>query len=133
MIHFDAAAPQIARAVNCNSPGSFKPGHKKLGGRKKGTPNALSADYVSAVLEAAYRVGRDGNGKDGFVGYLRWLFIKCPKVACILLSRVLALEDCGWPLETRHARPGTKSTSMSAMLSGARIRRESRREQPNGR
>jgi hypothetical protein len=92
------SAPDRARG-ELQRPGSFKPGHKKLGGRKKGTPNALSADYVSAVLEAAYRVGRDGNGKDGFVGYLRWLFIKCPKVACILLSRVLALEDCGWPLD----------------------------------
>jgi hypothetical protein len=35
-------------------PGSFKPGHKKLGGRKKGTPNALSVDYKTAVIAAAY-------------------------------------------------------------------------------
>jgi hypothetical protein len=91
------SAPDRARG-ELQRPGSFKSGHKKMGGRKKGTPNAISADYVSAVLEAAYRVGRDGNGKDGLVGYLRWLFIKYPKVACILLSRLLALEDCGWPL-----------------------------------
>ncbi len=36
---------------------SFKTGHEKKGGRKRGTPNAFSADYKRALVEAAYRVG----------------------------------------------------------------------------
>jgi hypothetical protein len=39
-------------------PGSFKLGHKKLGGRKKGTPNAISADLKKALLQAAHRIGQ---------------------------------------------------------------------------
>ena len=54
-------------------PGSFKSGHKKLGGRKRGTPNAFSADYKNGILEAAYRIGNDGNGKNGIVGYFQWV------------------------------------------------------------
>jgi hypothetical protein len=66
-------APGRARHYEHMRPGSFKPGHRKLGGRKRGTPNALSADYKKAILEAAYRIGEDGNGKDGLVGYLQWI------------------------------------------------------------
>ena len=66
------SAPGRERAAN-QRPGSFKPGHKKQGGRKRGTPNALTADYKKAAMEAAYRVGEDGNGKDGLVGYLKWV------------------------------------------------------------
>ena len=50
-------------------PGSFKRGHEKRGGRKRGTPNLLSVDYKKAILEAAYRIGYDGNGKNGVCGY----------------------------------------------------------------
>ena len=45
--------------------GSFEPGHKKLGGRKKGTPNLISASHKKAMREAIHRIGSDGNGKDG--------------------------------------------------------------------
>jgi len=54
-------------------PGSFKSGHAKLGGRKRGTPNLISTDYKKALFEAAYRVGNDGNGKGGVLGYLTWV------------------------------------------------------------
>ena len=37
--------------------GSFKPGHKKRGGRKKGSRNAISPEHKRALLEAAHRVG----------------------------------------------------------------------------
>jgi hypothetical protein len=47
--------------------------HKKYGGRQRGTPSAFSADYKKAVFEAAYRIGLDGNGKYGMVGYFMWL------------------------------------------------------------
>ena len=53
--------------------GSFEAGHKKLGGRKKGTRNLISPERKMALLEAAHRVGSDGNGKDGVAGYLFWV------------------------------------------------------------
>ena len=74
-------------------PGSFKPGHEKRGGRKRGTPNAFSADYKRAIFEAAYRIGYDGNGNDGIVGYFRWLASRHPLVfAGVLLINILPLE-----------------------------------------
>jgi hypothetical protein len=74
-------------------PGTFKPGHEKRGGRKPGTPNAFSADYRRAIREAAYRVGEDGNGKDGLIGYLRWVARRHPVIYCsALLMNVLPLE-----------------------------------------
>jgi len=53
--------------------GSFKPGHKKRGGRKKGSRNVISPEHKWALLEAAHRVGSDGNGRDGRVGYFTWV------------------------------------------------------------
>ena len=73
--------------------GSFKPGHKKRGGRKRGTPNAFSADYKRSILEAAYRVGYDGNGKDGVVGYFEWVGTRFPTIFyTVLLVSLLPLE-----------------------------------------
>ena len=66
------SAPDRARDAHLR-PGSFKKGHRKLGGRKRGTPNAFSPDYKQAILEAAHRVGHDGNGEDGAVGYFSWV------------------------------------------------------------
>jgi hypothetical protein len=66
------SAPERAQPAHLR-PGSFKPGHKKRGGRRRGTPNAISSDYKKAILEAAYRVGNDGNGKDGVGGYIKWV------------------------------------------------------------
>jgi hypothetical protein len=73
-------------------PGSFKQGHEKRGGCKRGTPNSLSIDYKKAIFEAAYRVGEDGNGKDGIVGYFRWVAVRHPQNYLAVLSNVLPLE-----------------------------------------
>ena len=74
-------------------PGSFEPGHQKVGGRKRGTPNVLTADYKRAILEAAYRIGSDGNGRDGIVGYFAWVALYHPAIFCIpLLINLLPLE-----------------------------------------
>jgi hypothetical protein len=81
-------------------PGTFKPDHKKVGGRKKGTPNAFSTDYKRAVFATAYFVGRDGMGADGLVGYCQRLLIEAPDVGLMLLARMFLLED-GWPLRDR--------------------------------
>src|SRR5271169_3585295 len=53
--------------------GSFEPGHKKRGGRKKGSRNVISPEHKMALLEAALRVGSDGNGRDRIVGYFTWV------------------------------------------------------------
>ena len=73
-------------------PGSFKPGHEKRGGRKRGTPNLFSIDYKRAILEAAYRIGQDGNGKNGITGYFSWVATRHPRVCASLLMNVLALQ-----------------------------------------
>jgi hypothetical protein len=39
-------------------PGSFKPGHAKVGGRKQGTPNAISRRARTAIAAAAKRIPR---------------------------------------------------------------------------
>jgi hypothetical protein len=65
-------APGRQRSAD-SRPGSFKPGHQKLGGRKRGTPNLFSRDYKRAIIEAADRIGFDRNGKEGIVGYFMWV------------------------------------------------------------
>jgi hypothetical protein len=54
-------------------PGTFKKGHKKLGGRKTGTPNRVNQDLVDSIVNAAGQVGSDGKGKDGVDGWLQTL------------------------------------------------------------
>ena len=66
------SAPDRARDPY-QRPGSFEPGRKKIGGRKKGTPNRISAAHKKAMREATHRIGSDGYGKDGEVGYFKWV------------------------------------------------------------
>ena len=72
-------APARTRPAH-KRPGSFKPGHAKRGGRKRGTPNLFLPDYRRAIFEAAYRIGYDGNGKDGAIGYFRWVAERHPQI-----------------------------------------------------
>ena len=84
----DRAQPEHLR------PGGFKAGHKKLGGRKRGTPNAFSADYKELILEAADRVGQDGNGKGGVGGYFLWIGKHHPTIFyTVLWISLLELEE----------------------------------------
>jgi hypothetical protein len=66
------SAPDRARD-DLQRPGDFERGHKKLGGRKKGTPNRISPSHKRAMREAIHRIGYDGYGKDGEVGYFKWV------------------------------------------------------------
>jgi hypothetical protein len=87
------SAPERAQPAHLR-PGSFKPGHKKQGGRKRGTPNAFSADYKESIFEAAFRVGRDGNGEDGILGYFLWLGKRHPTIFYTdLWIHLLPLEE----------------------------------------
>ena len=86
------SAPGRARSED-QRPGSFKKGHKKRGGRQRGTPNKFSAEYKKDILEAAYRIGEDANGKLGLVGYLRWVARRYPRIFCGTLGSVLELQE----------------------------------------
>lgn len=86
------SAPGRAQSADRRS-GSFKQGHEKRGGRKRGTPNFFSTDYKKALSEAAYRIGQDGNGKNGIVGYFMWVIQYHLQIYCtVLLPKILVLE-----------------------------------------
>ena len=120
------SAPDRARDA-LDRPGSFKAGHAKLGGRKKGTPNAISPALKRALLKAAHRVGSDGNGKDGAVGYFGWLMTREPDVVFKdLLMRMLTLEQyqdaLGQTIDERDeaVRPIDSRETTTTGRSGAR-------------
>jgi hypothetical protein len=98
------SAPGRARSED-QRPGSFRKGHKKLGGRQRGTPNKLSPEYANDILEAAHRVGADANGKFGLVGYLRWVARYHPQICCRLLGSLMDLQqlEIGLPDKPRPA------------------------------
>jgi hypothetical protein len=66
-------------------PGSFEKGHKKLGGRKRGTPNVMTREYKEAVIQVANQLG----GKDGLLGYLKLVALNDPKTFVKLLCALL--------------------------------------------
>jgi len=66
-------------------------------GRKKGTPNGTTRVLKTAILMAAERVGEDGYGKLGLLGYLKRIAREEPKSFCALLGRVLPLQIQGDP------------------------------------
>ena len=53
--------------------GTFRKGHKKFGGREKGTPNRINSNLIERIVQAAEQVGSYGNGRDGVDGYLQML------------------------------------------------------------
>src|SRR5271167_3850259 len=72
----------------------FQAGHKKLGGRQKGTPNFFSADLKKALCEAADRIGYDVNGKGCCICYFVWVAMNHHRVlAGELLARMLHRDD----------------------------------------
>jgi hypothetical protein len=73
--------------------GGFKSGHQKLGGRKRGTPNKSNLFDQRAVLRAAHLVGSDLNGKDGLVGYFKWVAINHPRAFLTPASRIMDLQE----------------------------------------
>jgi hypothetical protein len=55
--------------------------------------NSFSIDYKKAIFEAAYRIGYDGNGKNGVVGYFSWVAERHPRICgTVLLINLLPLE-----------------------------------------
>jgi hypothetical protein len=70
----------------------FKVGMQKIGGREKGTPNKTTRFLKDAVMLAAELEGRDGNGKDELVGFLRRVANEDLRAFVMLLGRVLPLQ-----------------------------------------
>ena len=64
---------------------------QKTGGRRKGTPNKVSALLKDAVLEAAEAAG----DKEGLVGYLTKQARDNPSAFLTLLGKVLPMQVTG--------------------------------------
>lgn len=94
------SAPKVVNRVRARSGNSnptpvakkhlFQPGNKM--GRKKGTKNKFSIKLKEAILEAAALSGEDGKGKNGAVGYLKWLSRAEPAVFGRMLEKVMPLQ-----------------------------------------
>lgn len=74
---------------------AFGPGHVKMGGRVKGTPNKVPTMLKEAITKAAAMVGSDGKGKDGVEGYLSWLAKRHPQVFGRLMEKLLPFQLTG--------------------------------------
>lgn len=64
-------------------------------GRRKGSQNKVTALLKDAIVMAAEAEGRDGCGKDGVVGYCRFLAKDEPKAFATLLGKVLPIQVSG--------------------------------------
>ncbi len=72
----------------------FQRDHEKRGGRKRDTANLFSFDIKKSLMTATHLVGEDLAGKDGIVGYFRWIAFKHPKVfVSVFLPRLLLGES----------------------------------------
>lgn len=72
---------------------TFEAGHKKGGGRTKGTGNVLPRVAKEAILDALEKWGRDAKGKDGLVGYFMKLIEEGKDdLICTLVGKILPLQ-----------------------------------------
>lgn len=97
------SAPNRAREP-WQRPGTFKPRHTKMGGRKHGTPNVMTRELKVAIITAAQRLGSDLKGMDGVVGYLTRIAKDDPKTFTMLLRAVLPLQIKAKASEYRRDR-----------------------------
>jgi hypothetical protein len=61
-------------------------------GRPKGSQNKLTRELRELIVEAAERLGRDGEGEEGLLGYLMWLGRKVPGSYAVLLGGVMPVH-----------------------------------------
>lgn len=67
-------------------------------GRKRGTANKTTSILKDAIILAAEQLGEIGakeKGKDGLVGYLRWIARRYPEEYVKLLAKVLPVQLTG--------------------------------------
>ncbi len=115
---------QAERPRNPN--GTFQVGQPRpeIPRRAKSVPNKLTTlDIRNGILEAANRVGSDGRGTGGWVGYLESVARKHPKYFLPLFGRVVTLD-----INESHESEGPESTG--AKLSIERVRCVSLRIKP---
>jgi hypothetical protein len=67
-------------------PGSFKKGHKKLGGRKRGTPNVMTREYKDSFIRL-FASGKKGD--DDLLHLLKLMAINDPRAFCKLLCALV--------------------------------------------
>ncbi len=106
------SAPGRARA-GWQRPGSFQVGHRKLGGRKRGTPNKATKEYREALIEAANQIGSDGKGKEGLVGYLTVIAIYYPKVFARMLCALVRPGGASEPDEPEPDEPELEKRNLT--------------------
>lgn len=86
------ATDRKQKAVNPLAPGKahvLRPGE---GGRKPGAINKTTKLLREVILTGAEKAGSDGEGKDGLVGYLKWLSRAEPASYAMLLGKILPLQ-----------------------------------------
>ena len=69
-------------------PGRFEKGHLKVGGRKKGTPNAVTRDARQAILDGLSEYG----GPEGLKGFVKKVARENISTAAMLLRAVLPID-----------------------------------------
>ena len=72
--------------------GRYRKGHEKSGGRKKGTPNRLTAELKEMILLAFTELGADGHGKEGLKGFIKRIGREDIKASAMLLRAVLPMQ-----------------------------------------
>lgn len=76
-------------AIQANSTrGSFEEGHPKHAGRPKGAKNRHTNHMRDIMEMAAAAVGEDGNGKDGYFGWLRMMCKKHPLEFLVVMAKI---------------------------------------------
>jgi hypothetical protein len=70
----------------------YRKGHKKVGGRKKGTPNRLTAEIKETIIAAFTELGADGRGKEGLKGFIKKIGREDLKSSAMLLRAVLPMQ-----------------------------------------
>ncbi len=114
-------------------PGSFEPGHAKRGGRKKGTRNLITPEHKAALLEAADRVGYDGNGKDGVDGYFKYVWERDPDFFYVKLcpGGCIDLEAYEATIRAEAAAGRTNERHDETPRPSARTKKPRRRKAPD--
>ena len=75
-------------AVQITPTKGFEEGHLKHGGRQKGSKNKAT-NYMRDIMEAAAAaVGEDGEGRDGYFGWLRMMCRKHPLEFLVVMAKL---------------------------------------------
>ena len=74
------------------NPTSFRKGRAKTGGRKPGSSNLLTREIRDCIWQAASEFGSDGKGKEGAVGFFKYMAKQNLTAFAMLLARILPTQ-----------------------------------------